>query len=163
MARREYRPNAGEAGNGGKIGCFEIHGLSSRRSCLLTFGNNMIQEQEKPLCISCLHPNAEEAHFCEKCGAPLDSYASTAPFEQIFAQGHAFRAATEGRPRLIVVIGIWLIFLPGVLSAIILGPLSVKHSGSWLGAIVFTLFGILSAALIVLSTRRYIASRTTTK
>jgi len=123
----------------------------------------MNQEQEEPLCISCLHPNVEEAHFCEKCGAPLDSYASTAPFEQIYAQGHVFRAATEGKPRLIVVLGVWLICLPGILSAFILGPLSVKHSDSWLGAIVFTIIGLLPAALIFLSTRRYLASRNTTK
>ena len=28
----------GDAGNAGKTGCFDFHGLSSRRSCSLTFG-----------------------------------------------------------------------------------------------------------------------------
>jgi hypothetical protein len=39
----------GEAGNGGKIGCFEIHGFSSRRSCSLTLAKNMS--------VSLLHTN----------------------------------------------------------------------------------------------------------
>ena len=119
----------------------------------------MSPEDDQPLCISCLHPNPEEIHFCEKCGAPLDSYASTAPFEQIYSQGHVFRATTHGRPRFIVVLGVWLIFFPVVLSAVILGPLSLSYSGSWLGALVFTAIGILSGTFIFQSTKRYLASR----
>lgn len=90
---------------------------------------------------------------------PLDSYASTAPFEQTFALGHAFRNATEGKPRLIVVIGIWLICLPGVVSALVLAPLSYNYSGSWVGVFVFILYGIISSALIIMTTKRYLRTR----
>jgi hypothetical protein len=116
-------------------------------------------DDQKALCLQCLHPNDPEAHFCEKCGAPCDSYAATAPFEQIFAQGHAFRNATNGRPRPIVVIGIWLICLPGVINALVFSSLLFSHSEGRVSALIFLLYGALSAALIVLSTRRYLLTR----
>jgi len=122
-------------------------------------GKNMNPEDDRPLCLSCLHPNPEDIHFCEKCGAPLDSYASTAPFEQIYSQGNVFRAAAHGKPHLIVVFGVWLIFFPCVISAVILGPLSLSYSGSWGGALFFVFIGFLSAAFIFQSTKSYLASR----
>jgi ribosomal protein L40E len=67
-------------------------------------------EPERQLCISCVAPNDPAAHFCVKCGAPLTSYAATAPFEHLFAEGHVYRQAAERPQRLIVVLGIWLIF-----------------------------------------------------
>ena len=78
------------------------------------------QLEEKPLCLSCMFPNDPSAHFCSKCGAPLTSYASTGPFESLFAEGNVYRQAVE-RPRsLIVVFGIWLIFGPMALGAVVL-------------------------------------------
>jgi len=74
--------------------------------------------EELHLCISCLASNEPEAHFCKKCGAPLDSYSATAPFERTLAQGFAFRAAVTGKPKLIVVIGMWILFFPPVCAAI---------------------------------------------
>src|SRR3954464_15103851 len=66
--------------------------------------------EEKQLCANCMFPNYPEAHFCAKCGAPLSSYASTGPFESLFAEGHIYRQATEQPRKLVVVFGIWLIF-----------------------------------------------------
>lgn len=65
---------------------------------------------EKQLCISCMAPNDPSAHFCAKCGAPLSSYASTGPFESIFAEGAVCRQAAECPRKLFVVLGVWLIF-----------------------------------------------------
>jgi hypothetical protein len=63
-------------------------------------------------------PNEPSAHFCVKCGAPLTSYAATAPFESQFAQGHAFRQAAEQPRKLIVVLGVWMIFGPIALAGV---------------------------------------------
>jgi len=68
------------------------------------------ESDEKPLCLNCLFPNEAATHFCVECGAPLTSYAATGPFEHLFAEGHAYRQAAERPRRLIVVLGIWLIF-----------------------------------------------------
>jgi membrane associated rhomboid family serine protease len=60
--------------------------------------------------VSCLTPNDPAAHFCTKCAAPLSSFASTGPFEHLFAEGSVYRAAAERPRKLVVVLGIWMIF-----------------------------------------------------
>jgi|JI10StandDraft_1071094.scaffolds.fasta_scaffold844620_1 hypothetical protein len=65
---------------------------------------------EQQLCVRCLAPNYPSAHFCVQCSAPLSGYASTGPFEQVFAQGAVYREAAQHPKKLIVVIGVWLIF-----------------------------------------------------
>jgi hypothetical protein len=77
-------------------------------------------EEEKQLCLSCMFPNEPAAHFCAKCGAPMTSYAATGPFEHLFAEGHVYRQAAERPRRLIVVLGIWLIFGPMALACVAL-------------------------------------------
>jgi hypothetical protein len=71
---------------------------------------------EQELCVQCLQPNTPGAHFCQKCGAPLTAYAATGPFESLFAEGTACRRAAEQPQRLIVVVGVWLIFGIGTLT-----------------------------------------------
>ena len=70
------------------------------------------------LCTSCAAPNEPSADFCAKCGAPISWYSKMGPFESIFAQGFILREAA-GRPRrLIVVLGIWLLFLPQAIGGL---------------------------------------------
>ena len=118
---------------------------------------------ESALCIRCLHPNDPERHFCDKCGAPLDSYANTAPFEQTLAQGHAFRGAMTQRPRLIVVIGIWAICAPCVIavvaSAFVMIPAAIEHPVMWVMEVFLIFLGVLSALLIYFPTRQYLTAR----
>jgi hypothetical protein len=45
------------------------------------------------ICFSCLKPNEPGVHFCQHCQTPLTSYATTAPFERIFALGDGLRKA----------------------------------------------------------------------
>ena len=72
------------------------------------------------LCLSCLSANDRSAHFCRKCGAQLTSLAATAPFVSIFAEGHALRQAVERPHKLIVVLGIWIIFGMIMLASMVL-------------------------------------------
>lgn len=67
-----------------------------------------------PLCPSCLSPNHPTAHFCSKCGAPLTTYATTAPLESVLARGYCYRTAVSGRVPFVVVLGMWLIFVPQI-------------------------------------------------
>jgi hypothetical protein len=109
---------------------------------------------ERQLCISCMAPNDPSAHFCEKCGAPLSSYASTGPFESVFAEGAVFRKAAE-RPRsLIVVLGVWLIFGFTALGGVLLIP---SHRGDdFVSAIVGGVLLAISVAMIWKTTRNYL-------
>ncbi len=111
--------------------------------------------EERQLCVSCAAPNHPSAHFCIKCGAPLSSYASTGPFESLFAEGAVYREAAP-RPRsLVVVLGVWLIF--GTLG---LAGLVMVWIGRDIG-LQYTAFGAIMLALSVVlvwkSTRNYLA------
>lgn len=50
---------------------------------------------ELEICISCLKTNPPGTHFCRHCGTPLTSFAATAPFESMFAEGDFWRKALQ--------------------------------------------------------------------
>jgi hypothetical protein len=70
------------------------------------------------LCVSCLTENSQAQPFCRKCGAPISTTATLDPINQIQAQGHLFRTALRGRPRFIVLLGIWMMFFPVLLVSV---------------------------------------------
>jgi len=118
-----------------------------------------VGEDAKQLCLTCLFPNNTSDHFCGRCGAPLSSYAATAPFERIFAEGHAYRQASENPRSFIVVLGIWLLF-----GTFALAGVTFLGAGSGLGFPFPLVFGflwlVLSGAMIWKTTRNYFAKRT---
>jgi ribosomal protein L40E len=116
--------------------------------------NHSEAESEQQLCISCVAPNDPKAHFCGKCGAPLTSYAATAPFEHLFAEGHVYRQAAERPQRLIVVLGIWLIFGGLALTGIGLLVMSRELGGKYLIGGMF--MSAISGAIIWKTTRNYL-------
>ena len=70
-----------------------------------------------PVCPHCLTPVGQFDHFCPKCAGPVTAIASFDPMGQIYSAGRAYRlAATEKRPRGVVVLGMWLIFGPSLLG-----------------------------------------------
>ena len=87
--------------------------------------SDLPEVKDAQICVSCLVPNEPSAHFCAKCGAPLSSYASTAPFESSFAAGSIYRSASERPRKLIVVIGIWLLFGPMAVMGIVIATQSL--------------------------------------
>lgn len=113
--------------------------------------------EAKQLCVSCAFPNDPSAHFCARCGAPLTSYASSGPFESIFAEGHVYRQAAEQPRSLIVVLGVWLIFgtlaLGGIVMVLMRQDIGIES----------TAFGVfiiaISVALLHRTTRNYLARR----
>ncbi|MFO1476895.1 MAG: zinc ribbon domain-containing protein [Verrucomicrobiota bacterium] len=117
------------------------------------------EAREQQLCVSCMAPNEPEAHFCVQCGAPLSSYASTGPFESLFAEGSVYRKAAERPQKLIVVLGIWVLFgLTGLGGAmIIVISLSRRRIGEdWYGILTGAAFIAVSVAMIFRTTANYI-------
>ena len=112
---------------------------------------------EQQLCISCTFPNDPEAHFCVKCGAPLTAYSATAPLERILAEGYIYRQASERPRKLVVVLGVWMIF--GVLG---MQGFLIAWVGRELG-FVWILAGVLlmaiSVVMIAKTTRNYLSQR----
>ena len=68
------------------------------------------------LCPHCAATNPDVSDFCARCSAPLSVIAMTDPLRETLSAGFLYREATQGSPRRIVVVGIWLIFLPGLAS-----------------------------------------------
>lgn len=79
--------------------------------------------------------NANE-NFCRECGAPITTTATLDPIASIHAQGFMLRKAVDGSPKPIVLIGIWVMFLPAlILSAYMAVYLITQQHG--LGPFVF--------------------------
>ncbi|HSG72341.1 MAG TPA: zinc ribbon domain-containing protein [Planctomycetaceae bacterium] len=74
--------------------------------------------KEVLVCPSCFEPLLPHAHLCSNCGAPVSARAMMDPLASIWGEGYAYRQATKSgaRPNRVVLIGIWLIFFPGVLT-----------------------------------------------
>ena len=116
------------------------------------------ENESEQLCVNCLAPNETNAHFCEKCGAPLTSYAATGPFEHIFAEGHVYREAAEKPRCFIVVLGIWLIF-----GAVAFAGIGMFIAGRNITVRIFPggFFIIVSLVMIWKTARNYFVGRRT--
>ena len=109
--------------------------------------------EEKELCLNCMLPHEPGLHFCRDCGAPMTSYAATAPFESIFAEGHVYRQAAEKPRGWIVIAGVWLLFGVAALTG---GTMLVAGGAeSWLGMISGVFLSGISVAMIWKTTRNY--------
>ncbi len=123
--------------------------------------------QAIPVCPHCMTANDPLADFCAQCGAPLTSLATMDPYKNIFAQGWAYRRAAARPTSWVVVLGMWLIFGPMVLTcscSMIMTPYA------WLGTaqdpistVVYMLLGLailaLYAAILYRVTSRFISQR----
>lgn len=73
---------------------------------------------EYALCPSCVFPNVPDVQWCKQCGAPMNFISTIGPLERCYAEGFAYRRAVRGRPKFIVVLGIWFLFFPSLLACI---------------------------------------------
>ena len=108
------------------------------------------------LCPHCAASNGPVADFCVKCGAPLSVIAMTDPLRETLSAGFLYREATGGKPKRIVVVGIWLVFLPGLASLPLAwgggvnSPQELWTQGLW---------SLASAIIPVLTTINYVRKR----
>ncbi len=100
-------------------------------------------------CLSCLAPNNWSIDFCENCGSPIGMTSTLDPLKTIQAEGFLLRKATSERPKFIVLLGIWLLFLPwlGGTSAIAINMM-VKGKG-----VADFIFFLISIALALVAVR----------
>jgi hypothetical protein len=113
------------------------------------------ESSEKELCLGCLSPNKAGTNFCAKCGAPLTSYASTGPLESLFAEGHVYRQAVSQPRRLIVVLGVWVIFGSMLLASV--GLLFLGWSGDMRITLIAAFMLMVAVAMLWKTTRAYLA------
>lgn len=112
---------------------------------------------ESALCTSCLFPNVPGTAFCKRCGAPVGFISTIGPLEHIYAEGHAYRQAVEGRPKPIILIGIWLLFFPSLLVC-----LRLMFSGGKAAPLFILIFGGMAWICIMMlyrATKNYMKPR----
>src|SRR5690349_742952 len=71
--------------------------------------------ERKTNCMSCSALNNESAGFCEKCGSPIGAVSTLDPMGAIQAEGLMMQKALVGRPKFVVLVGIWVMFFPAAL------------------------------------------------
>lgn len=127
--------------------------------------NGTSEGQERMICPSCHQHNDPDVTFCERCDAPIGFAATMAPYQQILAEGFALRQATTGGPRLIFVIGVWILFLP-VLLAFAMFLVADIRDMEWtipnkLRLLGYALICFVCAALLWRSTANYLRKKRT--
>ena len=84
-----------------------------------------------PLCPFCLQRLSPTDHFCSKCCGPVSAHASIHPLWRVYSAGRAYRQAISGEPRLLVLVAMWLIFGPPLLSMFFLVYLRLRALGAF--------------------------------
>ncbi|HSI14502.1 MAG TPA: hypothetical protein VK961_20800 [Chthoniobacter sp.] len=110
--------------------------------------------EEGVICPKCLLSNSTTAAFCVECGAPIGMIATIDPIQHIRAEGFAYRAAVDGPPSRIVLVGMWMLFAPFAL----VGPcIVVNHSSAnILELIAWNVASACALVVVYRTTRNYI-------
>ncbi len=104
--------------------------------------NELFLTNEIIACISCLAPNEVNAYFCEICGAPLGNAATLDLLKMIRTEAFLVgKATTVKKTALIVLSGIWVIFLPALLGGAAIAYLQFSE-GFGFGGFLFFWIGI---------------------
>jgi hypothetical protein len=70
------------------------------------------------VCVHCGHSNDFDVSRCAGCGAPLDPFASTAPWEFGTATSNFYHPPTDPRIKPVIFWGVWLYFGPSAIGSI---------------------------------------------
>ena len=68
-----------------------------------------------PICLHCAAELIGHVQFCPECGYPVTPEAASMPYESVLARGFAARVGSSNPRKLIVVIGMWIMFGPMLL------------------------------------------------
>lgn len=116
-------------------------------------------ESTLSLCPSCLKPNKRFAAFCESCGSPIGTTATLDPIQTIHTQGHLFRKALDGPPKPVVLIGMWIMFLPMLVGSIYAAVRLIQSGGGMANFVFFWAFvglAYISVVILYRITRNYL-------
>ena len=117
---------------------------------------------EEIICPSCLATNVSFAAFCDSCGAPIGTTATLDPIQSINTQGFLFRKALEGRPKPIVLAGLWLMFFPALLGSIYAATYFVLNRTGLADFFFFWVcvgFAYVSSVILYRVTKNYLTAR----
>lgn len=113
------------------------------------------------VCPECGRRVGSDRAVCPICNAAIGPAGNLDPMSAIQSEGRALVKATEGKPKFIVVFGVWLIFLPSLIGSVAI-VIDIMSDGSGSGASGFLFFwggialSILSAAFLFKVTHNYL-------
>jgi hypothetical protein len=113
------------------------------------------------LCLSCGITIDSRFVRCPGCNFSIGTAAGLDPLGSIYDEGRVLVKATEIRPKPIVVIGIWILFLPFLVGSATVA-IDILSNGSGSGASGFVFFwisvglGVLSLAFLIKVTGNYL-------
>ena len=70
------------------------------------------------ICLRCGQSNDFNVSRCIECGAPLDGFASTSPWEMGTARGAAYPTPVDPRTKPVIFWGVWLYFGPSAIGSL---------------------------------------------
>jgi len=106
-------------------------------------------DAEAELCTSCLFPNIPDSRWCKRCGAPLSSSNFMLMPEAAQALGFVYRQAVESRPKLVVVVVIWIQFFTGLIFNSIFLGLLLESNIRGLYGFIFSILAVLGIIICV--------------
>jgi hypothetical protein len=83
--------------------------------------------------------------FCRHCNTWLVSTGNLNPLQQIVSEGAIYGKAVEGKPKLIVLIGIWVIFLMPMILGALFAFSVIAEGEKGADSFIFYLFSIASS------------------
>jgi hypothetical protein len=101
-------------------------------------GNSMRRSNKSDrtvTCPSCMAPNRASESVCHECGNPLGTWTNLDPVQAIQTEGFLLHKSLKGRPKLIVLLGVWILHLPVLVVGI--------------GAAIYMLFNLHGASELV--------------
>lgn len=107
------------------------------------------------VCPSCLLSNHPASPFCADCGAPIGNYAAIDPIQRIYAEGFAYRSAVTGPPKVIILVGMWLVFSP----LLVMGYYGLASEIHILEKIIYLGGFLIAAAILFRVTLNFIVKR----
>jgi hypothetical protein len=113
-------------------------------------------------CPACQALNDRFATFCHECGTPIGTIATLDPISSIHTQGFLIRKAVDRPPKTIVLIGIWIMFLPVFLVSVCFAVFLVIYHYSFTEFFFFwgaVGLAYLSFVILYRVTKNYLAPR----
>ncbi len=106
------------------------------------------------LCNNCRHRNEVAREICEECGSPIGSWTSPSQIDGVLSGNFHHQAVATPR-KFVIVLGVWLVFLPSVLVALWLTIVFLSQQ-SFIMAFMFACIAVWPIAVLRRTTKNYI-------
>ena len=122
------------------------------------------------LCPHCLTENDASAHMCRQCLTPMTFFAATVPVFSVWAECDTYYKASRSPAKLIVVLGMWLLFGPWFLVCAVAACVTVDvalfepwYRGGNVAALLLLIplaaIGCVPVILLMRTTRKFFGRR----